>query len=176
MQATSLHLKGHMHMVIPHNERTFILELADQGHTPEDIAAALVQRRALVEVTGVLHDHAGTLSMAETVQAQWHYVFLPPQRAGEDIRAVRVYLHDMAAFCSQYGLREKEMEKLAKGEIDEHRGWRQGPISLIWCPMVSRGMVLHQAEVAAAHTYTPATIRMVPFMPPTQLPATTYKP
>jgi len=163
-------------MVIPHDERTFILELADQGRTPEDIAALLVQRRALVEVQGVLQDHTGRIVAQEIIQSKLHFVFYPPRREGEDPRAVRVYLHDLAAFCSQHKLNIADMERVAMGEIDEHRGWRQGPISALYCPMVSRALILHRADVAATHTYAPATTHKVSYMPVNPLPSTTYKP
>jgi hypothetical protein len=170
-------------MILPHDERTFVLNLHDQGKSPDYIAAALTQRRALAEVEGVLHDHAGNIQYSEYVRAMEHYVFLPPKVAGSiTIQPVKVFTPDLAAFCTHHKLSEKEMLRVANGEIDEHRGWRQGPLSAMYCRMVARGMVVHQEDVKEiaqglkAANPGPTTHKSNQAESPTMLPAQTFQP
>jgi hypothetical protein len=169
-------------MVIPHDERTYILTLHEQGRTPEYIAQALIERRALAEVIGVLQDRAAHTRSKEQEQAATHYVYLAPRTPDSEARQpVRVYLHDLPAFCAAHGLKQDRMEQVARGEIDEHRGWTQGPISLYHCPMTARALVVHRKDVEermkgeaknkppVARTYSQQT-------GPTLLPATTFQP
>jgi hypothetical protein len=41
---------------------------------------------------------------------------------------VKVYLRDFAAFCKANGLSEKEMLKVANGEVDSYKEWTQGAV------------------------------------------------
>lgn len=56
--------------------------------------------------------------------------YAPPQR-----QEYRVKVRDLAAFCKQHGLREKEMVKVGLGQIEDHKGWTHrggygGPMEL----------------------------------------------
>jgi hypothetical protein len=167
-------------MILPHDERTFILDLHNQGKSPEQIAAALTQRRALAEVQGVLHDHAGNLQQSELLQSMMHYVFLPPRKEDEDIQPMRVYLKDFPAFCTRHNLSEKDMQRVALGELEAHRGWKQGPLSAMYCAMVSRALVTHQEDVRqtmlGAKKASPAQSTRTVTHSPVSLPPTTFQP
>jgi hypothetical protein len=170
-------------MILPHDERTFVLNLHDQGKSPDYIAAALTQRRALEEVQGILHDHAGHIQYSEYVRAMEHHVFLPPKVAGSiTIQAMKVFTRDLSAFCKAHGLSEKEMLRVAAGEIDAHRGWRQGPLSAMYCKMTPRALILHRADVQEiaqglkAANPGPTTHKSNQANSPTVLPATTFEP
>jgi len=170
-------------MVIPHDERTFILDLHTQGKSPEYIAAALTQRRALAEVAGVLHDHEGHVQYGEYVRAMEHFTFMPPKVAGSiTIQPVKVFTRDLSAFCTAHKLSEKEMLRVARGEIDAHKGWRQGPISAMYCPMTPRAMIVHQEDVKERMLEQkslhpgPTTHKSNQAESPTMLPPTTFQP
>jgi hypothetical protein len=140
-----------------------------------------VHQQALSDVEGVLHDHAAHLRRSEMETVLQHYVFLTPRTQDSDARQpVKVYLRDVPAFCRAHGLSEKEMLRVARGEIDNHGGWSQGPISFLHCSMVSRALVVHRADgeermrgakknqPRPTHPYTQAT-------GPRLLPTTTFK-
>jgi hypothetical protein len=64
------------------------------------------------------------------IEASKCYIFARLHRSATPMHPVyeqlKVYARDFGSFCKANGLSEKDVLKVAAGELAEHRGWRQG--------------------------------------------------
>jgi hypothetical protein len=120
-----------------HNDRQFIMTKLKDGQKHESIAHDLLMRRALEEVESVAKDVASNEARTKWMMEQRYYTFLAPQpepiitKQEGNVELVtrpnrqeyRVHCLDLPAFCKELGLDLKQMERVARGEIRDHKDW-----------------------------------------------------
>jgi hypothetical protein len=72
-------------------------------------------------------------SRQEQMEANKHYIFARSHKSASSMHPVyeevRVYLRDFANFCRAEGLSERDMLRVADGQVESCKGWRLGHVA-----------------------------------------------
>ena len=161
---------------IPANVSQALQQIAPDEPTPDQV------RELAQELIATLAKEPGVIAQAEVIvrrlanlrreqetrqaaiTANRSYTFARPHRSSTSMHPTfeqfRVRVTDFGAFCHSMGVSEREMLKVANGEIESYRGWRLGAMAgaaraarldkaspvLLWLPVPSGQLSAYQPK------------------------------
>jgi hypothetical protein len=127
---------------VSHDDAEFLAGILPDDPSDEqigEIAEALLQRmiqarsivaQAEIIVHRVVNLRRGSVVRQQAMEASKHYVFAKLDKSASPAHPVyaqyKVYARHFQAFCKENSLSEKEMLKVGSGQLENHKGWRQG--------------------------------------------------